>query len=293
MSASLLTPDLRRILDDLARRLGILERRTGRTAPQAGPLPNHSHNGTGTDSVVLADTSFPAVASGQESTAGGDSAIASGQYASAYGGASQATAQFATAVGDAAEATATNATAVGSNSVAGHNTSVAVGYAATTTGTHQIMLGTASETVVCPGNLSISGTVSGFTGGGDRIPAAHTFTTTTVSGFGIVSVFTGTDNGAAVALMLSGDTKPRVLLRADGQVLLGDGTSAPADAGMYLESARIVVYSANGVLLDGGDLEVNSGDILCSGGGPVLYAPDNSAHRIVVSNAGVLSTVSA
>lgn len=316
----MLTPDVRRMFADLERRLGVLERRVSPPAIGGGA----SHNGSGTNSiVVLPDgdttgrasgntsvavgysakaTNTDAVAVGDGATASGASeslaagalSTASGQYSSAVGPASQASAQFATALGDSAEATATQATGLGANTIAGHTAATAVGYAAATTAAHQIMLGTATETVVIPGDVNISGTVSGFSGGGDRIPGANAFTTSTVTGFGVVASFDGTtNNGAAVGLMLDGDTKPRVLLRSDGQVLLGDGTADPTDAGMYLNSGRIVVYSASGVLLDGGAVEVASGDILCSGGGPVLYAPDTSAHRIVVSNAGALSTVTA
>jgi trimeric autotransporter adhesin len=327
MSSSLLTPDLRRILDDLARRLGILERRTSQTAaPTAPTASQNAHNGSGSNSVVLEPTGGNAQASGSGSLAAGESATATntdataighnaaasgaseslaagayseatGQYSSAVGPAAQATAQFAVALGDSAEATATEATALGANTVAGHSASTAVGYAAATTGTHQIMLGTASETVVMPGNVTISGTVSGFTGGGDRIPAAHTFTTTTVSGIGIVAVFdAGVDNGAAIGLMLIGDTKPRVFLRADGYILVGNGTTDPTDRGMFAGgSTDMTIYNNLGpIYMNSPDgVEISSSDIRFDGGGPVLYAPDSSAHRIVVSNAGVLSTVPA
>jgi hypothetical protein len=295
MSVPLLTPDLRRVLGELERRLGILERRASRTAPPDSPTTPHTHNGTGDDSVVVADTTFPASASGQESTAVGDSTVASGQYSTAVGGAAQATDEFATALGDAAEATAEQATALGANATAAHVASTAIGYAATTTDTHQIMVGTDDDTVVFPGDVTIVGAVTGGGGGGeDRIPGANDFTTGPVTGFGTTAEFDPfTNNGAAISVMLDGDTKPRVLVRADGQVLLGDGTADPTDAGVYLDSGRIVVYSGSGVTLDGGDVEVPSGDVLCSGGGPVIYSPDNTAYRIVVANGGALSTVPA
>jgi len=50
--------------------------------------------------------------------------------------------------------------AIGYNTVCQNNTSVALGSGATTTADHQIVLGTASETVLIPGVLDVSGTVT-------------------------------------------------------------------------------------------------------------------------------------
>ncbi|MDQ1497695.1 MAG: hypothetical protein QOI86_1035 [Actinomycetota bacterium] len=152
MSTSLLTPDLRRILDDLARRLRVLEQRIGRTAPAAAPLPNHTHDGTGANSTVVAgptDATAP-VASAARTLAAGDAAVASAHDAIALGYNAQAVAIYGIALGDNSLVGGAASAALGDGATANNTSSVAIGSAATTDHDHQIMLGTVSEIVEVP-----------------------------------------------------------------------------------------------------------------------------------------------
>jgi hypothetical protein len=193
-------------------------------------------------------------------------------------------------------ASATHATAVGYSAQAGHSYGTAVGDGAATTTSHQIVLGTSSENVLVPGDLNVTGSVSGGTivgGGADRIPAAQDFTTTTLFSVGKVAVMgTGTYEDRAIALMLTGDTHVRFLLTANGSISFGDGSTGNT-CDLYIDSGKLRVYSNTRIMLEGSAVEVSDGDVVCSGGGPVLYSPNSTAYRIVVSNAGVLSTVTA
>jgi hypothetical protein len=56
--------------------------------------------------------------------------------------------------------TATNTTSIGANSDAKFSSSTAIGYNSVCTAINQIMLGTTAETVIIPGNLSITGTIN-------------------------------------------------------------------------------------------------------------------------------------
>lgn len=138
MSVSLLTPDLRRILDDLARRIGILERRTTRTAPPASPVVNvNVHPGTGDVSVVLEPTGSGADASADGALAMGNGATASGTNSIAVG---------------AAIANQDGAAAYGWGATAGHIHSTAIGTQAGTIRNHQVVLGDATDFVEIPGD---------------------------------------------------------------------------------------------------------------------------------------------
>jgi hypothetical protein len=53
-----------------------------------------------------------------------------------------------------------NSTAIGANAFVAHDYSIAVGSGSVSTAAHQIMLGTAAETVACPGNVSVAGTAT-------------------------------------------------------------------------------------------------------------------------------------
>ena len=62
---------------------------------------------------------------------------------------------------NAGTTTSNNTTAIGSNANCNNYTdSTAIGYNATNTANNQVMLGTSSETVVIPGNASITGTIN-------------------------------------------------------------------------------------------------------------------------------------
>lgn len=170
MSVALQIPDLRRILTDLTRRVGILERRT--TSGAAASTMSLAHPGTGTNSVVVEPTGAGSDASATNTvaigvfarawqgsgTAVGDNAQADGSQATAVGYNAQASADTAAAFGPNANAFGIDAlslgsgascggdssVAIGSGAVASDSNAVAVGHSATTTNDNQIMLGKAA-----------------------------------------------------------------------------------------------------------------------------------------------------
>jgi len=110
-----------------------------------------SANASGTSATALG---YLAAATNIDSTALGKSSIA-GESATAVGSQAKATDQGATAIGLRSTARAPLSVAIGGLSVVAptHTQSMAFGYTAATTTNNQIMLGTATETVVCPGIL--------------------------------------------------------------------------------------------------------------------------------------------
>ena len=103
-------------------------------------------------------------ASGEHSTAIGHNAEAKGDYSIAIGGSYNitdmvcASEENAIAIGNKSYANKKNATAIGANSSAQHSDSTAIN-GARTTANHQIVLGTANDTVYIPGNLRVDGNV--------------------------------------------------------------------------------------------------------------------------------------
>ena len=110
---------------------------------------------TADHAIALGDSSN---ASGEHSTAIGHNAEATGNYSIAIGGGFNildrviASAENAIAIGNDSFANQTNATAIGANSGAQHSNSTAIN-GARTTASHQIVLGTADDTVFIPGHL--------------------------------------------------------------------------------------------------------------------------------------------
>lgn len=107
---------------------------------------------TGTLSATA--VGFNALASGDRSVSIGDRSQATGAPSVAIGSITKALADYGTVIGDESVANAANATVIGAFSTANHDTSTAVGAGVDTTASHQIMLGTSSETVVVPGTFS-------------------------------------------------------------------------------------------------------------------------------------------
>lgn len=141
MSVGLDVPRLRKTIDDLARRLGVLERKaTPPTEVNTSGRP-HSHAGIGSDSTVVSGASYEATASGQYSVAGGGAATASDVYAAAWGDSAVASGVEATASGANAVASGDQSTAIGSGAEATHDGSVAIGFQSLTTNTVQVNLG--------------------------------------------------------------------------------------------------------------------------------------------------------
>lgn len=140
MTRSLQLPDLRRILDGLERRLGILERRI---RPQAETPNGHIHDGDGVNSIVVNGntTDPPAEAAGADGIAIGVAAFAGESVSVAIGSFAQATDIGAIALGDSAAADNNNALALGSSSSASGDSSVAVGDGANTSATNATAVG--------------------------------------------------------------------------------------------------------------------------------------------------------
>ena len=138
MTRSLQLPDLRRILDGLERRLGILERRI---RPQVEAAGDTNHEGAGSESIVLGAR---AATAGEMAIGIGADVDASGQAAVVVGEGSEGTAQNATAVGPNTDAAATDAAAFGYNSFASGVSSVALGTNAGAAGDSSVAVGSAS-----------------------------------------------------------------------------------------------------------------------------------------------------
>lgn len=138
MTRALQLPDLRRILDGLERRLGILERRI---RPQVEAAGDTNHEGAGSESIVLGAR---AATAGEMAIGIGADVDASGQAAVVVGEGSEGTAQNATAVGPNTDAAATDAAAFGYNSFASGVSSVALGTNAGAAGDSSVAVGSAS-----------------------------------------------------------------------------------------------------------------------------------------------------
>lgn len=110
-----------------------------------------------TDGVAIGANAAITGAGSASSTVVGSGASSSNTNVTAVGKGANSNSDRGTAVGAVATVTAANGTAVGSNTTVAHATSTAIGKGATTTAVNQVMLGTATETVVAPGNATIGG----------------------------------------------------------------------------------------------------------------------------------------
>lgn len=125
-----------------------------------------THPGSGDQSLQIGvgagATGVHATALGQGSQATADSTVALGEQAAASdvgalaaGTQAHATAAGAVAVGRSALAQGTQSTAVGDGAQAAWNQSTAIGVGARTDRPHQVVIGTATETVFLPGGIAL------------------------------------------------------------------------------------------------------------------------------------------
>jgi hypothetical protein len=131
-----------------------------------------SHPGSGAGSLLLGGDLAAASgdysigfgagcnASGFASIAFGRFTVALGSRSVAIGEGSDALANFATALAGTVFSGGTYGTALGYGSAVLHSNSTAVGKNASTTAANQIRMGTATETVSVPGNLTVDGVFS-------------------------------------------------------------------------------------------------------------------------------------
>jgi hypothetical protein len=119
-------------------------------------------NASGAASIALADN---AAATAGQTTAVGASSAAAGQAGTAVGNGATESGISGTAVGAGATATGTigQSTAMGAGATAAYGEDTAVGYNATTSAKNQVMVGTAADSVVMPGNATVLGVVSNLT----------------------------------------------------------------------------------------------------------------------------------
>ena len=76
----------------------------------------------------------------------------------------------------------------------------------------------------------------------------------------------------------------------DGKFIANKLGSKP-DGSLQLGDA-LTIDSAGFMTLDGGTFTIkNSYDLIFEGGGPVMVSPDGGKFKLVVDNAGVVSTV--
>lgn len=147
MSVNLLAPDLRRIFDDLGRRIGILERRVNPVATPAARVVVHTHDGTGADSTAVAGASVTTTP-----TAAGAATIAIGNAADA--GYAESIAIGEGALVDAGGTDPIGAIAFGSGAVADEENAVALGKDTSTTAADQVNLGTKALFAGVPASTS-------------------------------------------------------------------------------------------------------------------------------------------
>lgn len=139
---------------------------TAVSATALGRQADASSSSTFAGGYSSSATAAGATALGAGATAGGlaaigigDSATASGDYSISIGSAAQSAALNAIGIGYLSISAHTNSVAIGNDSDALHASSVAIGANALTTAANQIRLGTSSEFVSVPGNLTVAGTV--------------------------------------------------------------------------------------------------------------------------------------
>ncbi len=180
MSVGLDVPQIRRSINDLIRRVGILERRTQPAIPTS-VAGGDGHDGAGDHAVAVAHsgdtataTTSNAIAIGHNASAGGtddnaialgelaeavDTGIAVGYQADASGGASlvfgnlgQATTARALALGHETNAGGVDSIALGTFASAAHDKGVAIGWGAETTNDYQINMGRLHLITGAPGS---------------------------------------------------------------------------------------------------------------------------------------------
>jgi hypothetical protein len=96
-----------------------------------------------------------------------------------------------------------------------------------------------------------------------------------------------------LAVKVAGDAFPRWVLSGHGSLALGDGTFDPVNNGANLSSSTngsdtdlYMTSGGAGIVNVNADLRMG----YSHGYGLILFAPDNSMHRINVANDGTLST---
>ena len=146
---------------------------TNLSTPGAGASAQQLGLGTASGDYSLA---IGGTASGYSSSAIGIGAVASGRSSVAFGTIAQATATNSVALGTDANATGVNSIALGDASGSSYDDSIAIGTSAATTETNQIMLGSSSYTVVVPGVLAVTGTITNpVTAGTNRLAGQLVF----------------------------------------------------------------------------------------------------------------------
>lgn len=147
MSVNLLAPDLRRAINDLANRIGVLERRLTSRVAAAATTASHTHDGEGTHSTVVTSSSETPDAPGDRSFAGGPGA--------GSGGASSV------AVGDHPIVIGDNSIGIGTNADISSDNGIGIGEDTDIDATDGIGVGTGAIVIAgCDGGVALgAGTV--------------------------------------------------------------------------------------------------------------------------------------
>ena len=122
----------------------------------SGQINMNKNNGVVALNNSLVGNNSVAVGMGQTTSTTDDSGTSTYSGIVAIGQGVTTTANNAIAIGQGTKATAEKAVAIG-QAEASHNYSTAIGYNAATTESHQIVLGTNSDTVYIPGTLRVGG----------------------------------------------------------------------------------------------------------------------------------------
>lgn len=142
-------------------------------------------------------------ASGASSVAAGNSSAATGASSAAYGAFSSAGGTRSIAIGNLASAANTNSIALGYSATASFDNSTALGYQAVCTAANQIVIGTASETTVHLGDITLQRHLG--TAGSAITPFSTSGVITGAPGVGGVILLTGsTDIAGQVSTSTTG-----------------------------------------------------------------------------------------
>lgn len=126
--------------------------------------------------------------------------------------------------------------------------------------------------------------------GSGVIPTA-TPITNPISGSGLITAYKYPTGKVAFAAKITGEAFPRWLWIPDDALYLGDGTIDPFahGVGVWMNNAGTLIVGSGsnpGIAIEAhGDVRFTRADT-----GPILLAPNATKHRLIVSNAGTVTS---
>lgn len=134
--------------------------------------------------------------------------------------------------------------------------------------------------------------------GGDGLPAAAAFTTTTGTDpftSDDITIVQFTAKQVGIAIGRTGDTFPRLLILSDNSIYFGEGSDDPSGvngASVYFAGGDLNLQASSGGTITHASDMSSQGDFYFASSsiGPILVAPDLTQYRLSVNNDGSLST---